>query len=351
MHSLHILLFLAAGFAAHLSETGQTNSSSAAQPSINQEALAAYSAGTAAATNNDLKTAEAQFAKFVGLEPQIEEGHSALGAVLMRLGKLPQAITELEKARELKPGDISAHINLALAYEQTGANKKALVLFREVEAEVRQKPAADSSHGLPSYVLEAYARSLAATGQLPAATSKMKAAVAESSQNAELHDALGTLYAQQRRWSAAASEFKEAVRLQPRFAAAHLHLGAALAAQQQVLAAIQELNLASAQAPESAVAATELGKAYVANNEDDEAVAEFQRAIRLDSAYMDAKYQLAELLQRTGNNPDAVPLLRQVVAAEPDNAEAGASLGLALLLAGNAKDAIPLLKRKLEQRP
>ena len=76
-------LITSSGFAS------QTASSSASQAGINEEAQAAYRAGTAAAANNDFKTAEAQFEKVVRLVPQIEEGHSALGAVLMRLGKFP----------------------------------------------------------------------------------------------------------------------------------------------------------------------------------------------------------------------------------------------------------------------
>ena len=259
-------LITSSGFAA------QTASSSASQAGINEEAQAAYRAGTAAAANNDFNAAEAQFEKVVRLVPQIEEGHSALGAVLMRLGKLPEAIKELEKAHQLKPGDPSVQTNLALAYEQTGANQKALVLFRDIEVAQQRKPGSNSASVLPSYVLAAYARSLAATGQLPAATAKMKAAVAESPQSADLHDALGSLYAQQRSWPLAVSEFQKVIQLNPKSPSAHLHLGAGLLAQQQAPAAIQELSVAVQLSPENPLAATELGKAYAANTEDDKAI-------------------------------------------------------------------------------
>ena len=350
-HSFCILLGLLLGLTPWTGSEAQTASSSASQAGINEEAQAAYRAGTAATANNDFKTAEVQFEKVVRLVPQIEEGHSALGAVLMRLGKLPEAIKELEKAHELKPGDASVQTNLALAYEQTGANKKAIVLFKSIDDAVQRKSASGSTTALPSYVLAAYARSLAATGQLPEATAKMKAAVAASPQSAELHDSLGSLHAQQRNWSSAVNEFQKAIQLNPQLAAAHLHLGVALAAEQQRPEAIAELAVASRLSPESTIVATELGKAYAANNEDDKAIVEFQRAISLDSTYTEAKYQLARALQRTGHDLDAIPLLRQAVQAEPKNAEAGASLGLALLLEGNAKDAIPFLERGLKQRP
>ncbi|MGC2526563.1 MAG: tetratricopeptide repeat protein, partial [Candidatus Acidiferrum sp.] len=226
-YSARILFVLLLGLGGNPGSGAQSTSSLGAQPTINEEVRAAYSAGTAAAAKNDFKTAEMEFEKVVRLAPQIEEGHGALGTILMRLGKFPQAIKELEKAVELKPTDISPRINLGLAYEQVGANKKAIALFQGVEAEVQTKAGSEAASALPSYFLEAYARSLAATGQINAATAKMKAAVAATPQNAELHDALGSLDAQQQSWPSAVSEFREAIRLKPQFAAAHLHLGVA----------------------------------------------------------------------------------------------------------------------------
>ncbi|MFY9644204.1 MAG: tetratricopeptide repeat protein, partial [Terriglobales bacterium] len=179
----------------------QPPAASPPQADVNHAAQAAYQAGNTAIKNNDWKTAEAQFEKVVHLVPQIEEGHSSLGAVLIRLGKFPQAIKELEKAVALKPADIAAQTNLALAYEQTGAYKKAVATFAKLEADSRRKSPSNPLPALPTSLLEPYARALAATGQLPDAISKMKAAVAAEPQNAELHDSLGTLQAQQQNWT------------------------------------------------------------------------------------------------------------------------------------------------------
>src|SRR5271167_369307 len=129
-HSLRTLLILILALVPRLSHATQSAASSGSQADINKEAQGAYQAGTAAAANNDLQTAEAQFEIVVRLVPQIEEGHTALGTVLLRLGKLPQAIKELEQALTLKPGDESARTYLALAYEQTGAYRKAIPLFK-----------------------------------------------------------------------------------------------------------------------------------------------------------------------------------------------------------------------------
>ena len=130
--SLRILLVLIFGSHNWTNCAALSASSSTSQADINNEVQAAYQAGAAAAANNDFKTAEAQFEKVVRLAPQIEEGHSALGAALAHLGKFQQAIKELETALKLKPGDLAAQTNLALAYEQTGANQRAIVLFKNL---------------------------------------------------------------------------------------------------------------------------------------------------------------------------------------------------------------------------
>jgi len=90
-----------------------------------QQADADYRAGVAALNRNDLKTAQEKFAAVVRLEPGIELGHSALGAVLVREGEWAAGIGELEKALAIKPADDAAQLNLAIAYAQTGASAKA----------------------------------------------------------------------------------------------------------------------------------------------------------------------------------------------------------------------------------
>src|ERR1700684_341461 len=175
------LIFLTLASVPSPASAVQNPSSSGSSGNINDQVQAAYRAGASAVANNDFKTAEVLFETVVRLMPQIEEGHSALGAVLISLGKLPAAIQELEKAVALKPNDTSAKANLALAYQQTGADQKAIVLFKEVEVEERQE--SDSSHALPASIPVAYARALAATGQVPAAITEMKIAVAKSPQS------------------------------------------------------------------------------------------------------------------------------------------------------------------------
>ena len=310
-----------------------------------RQADAEYRAGVSALSRSDLNTALADFEKVVHLAPQAEQGHSALGAVLVRLGRTREGIRELEKALAIQPSDGSAQMNLALAYEQSGEGAKALPFFEKVEAAARAE-----KRVLPAYVLASYARALASTQQFPAAVTRMKEAIASDPQNAELHDELGSLYAQHQDWPDAAQAFRAAIQLNPDFAIAHLHLGIALQSAGQS-GALDELTKASQFAPQNAVIALQLGQALAKASQDQKAIPVLRHALELDPGLTAAAYQLALALQRTNALEDAIPLLQEASAADPKNAEILTNLGMALCQAQQAKDAVPILQRAVTLTP
>src|SRR5438552_10039522 len=66
------------------------------------QADAAFHAGSAAREAGDLELARAKFAEVIRLEPQIAEGHEALGAVLAELGRASEGLAQFEAAARLK---------------------------------------------------------------------------------------------------------------------------------------------------------------------------------------------------------------------------------------------------------
>ena len=132
-----------------------------------KQADTAYREGLAALNQNDLQTAQSKFEDVVRLAPSLEQGHSALGAVLVREGRLEPGIRELQKALALQPGDGSAELNLALAYSQAGAKTKAAALFERAEAAANAQ-----KHPLPAGVLKEYAQALLAIGKPAAAAAR-----------------------------------------------------------------------------------------------------------------------------------------------------------------------------------
>jgi protein O-GlcNAc transferase len=301
---------------------------------------AAFHSGYEAEKGGDLSRARAQFEKVVRLAPQIAEGHSALGAVLVQQGENGKAIPELKRALELKPGDRSAEINLAMAYEQSGEHAKSLSLFRALDR-----------NPLPENAAILYIRALAATHQIEHARERAESALAANPESPVLHDTLGSLEAQRQNWNVAVPQFREAIRLDGKSAEAYLHLGLALRMQQQSAEGLQALAAAAELAPQSALTHLELGKALLANGDDPRAVSVLQEALRLDPSSREARYQLGLALQAAGEEQRAIPLFQEVVAGDPHNAQALTNLALALVQLGKAKEAVPLYLRALKENP
>ncbi len=313
-------------------------------PSLRQ-AEAAYREGVTALNRNDLKGAQSKFETVVHLAPSAEQGHSALGAVLVREGQWTAGTRELEKALAIKPTDSAAQMNLAMVYSETGAAAKAVPLFARLKAE-----AAASQHPLSATVLAAYARALSAIGQTNAAATEMRDAVAQDTANAELRDQLGNLYAQERDWHLAEQEFTTAIRLKDNFAKAHLHLGFVLFGEQKA-GAMDEWKKAYATAPDDPAVVLAVGAGLADAGDDPDAVPILEHAVELEPKSNAARYQLALVLQRVDRVPDAVKLLKQVVNAEPGNVDALTNLGVALTQAHQAIDGIPFLKRATTLNP
>ena len=304
-----------------------------------------YRSGVAALSSNDLNTALADFEKVVHLAPAIEQGHSALGTVYLQLGRTSEGIRELKKALALQPGDRSAMLNLALAYEQSGEAAEALPWFAKLEAASRV-----DKQALPLNVLVSYARALAAARQFPSAVARMKEAIARDSQNAEWQDELGSIYAQQQSWPEARQAFTAALQLNPDLATAHMHLGITLQAEQQP-GALDELAKAYQLAPQNPEVAMQLGQALASAGQDEQAIPLFEHALAVDPGLTAATYQLGLALQRTNKLQDALPLLQKAAAADPKDAEVLTNLGMALCQAQQAKNAVPILQRAVALTP
>ena len=310
-----------------------------------KQADTVYREGVAALNSGDVNTALTDFQKVVHLAPAAEQGHSALGAVLVRIGRTNEGIQELEKALSIQPSDSIAQTNLAMAYEQSGRAAKALLWFARLEAGARTQ-----GRKLPPVILAAYARALAAERQFPSAASHMKLAIAADPKNAEWHDELGSIYARQQDWPNARDAFAAALGLNPDLATAHMHLGMVLKAQGQP-GVIEELAKADQLTPENPVIALQYGEELAGAGHDDQAIPLFQHALELSPTNAVAAYQLGLALQRSNRVSEAIPLFQKAAAAEPDNAEIMTNLGMALCQAQQAKDAVPILQHAVALTP
>lgn len=311
-----------------------------------QTADAAFRAGYSAMAAGELGKADAAFAKTVRLTPKVAAGHSAYGAVLLAEGKSVAAVSELELAHRLDAKDAAATENLAAAYTAQGRYAEAVAAFRALGLEANLAP--DRTI--------AFASALARTGDLQEATERLRAASLGQPEVAILHDALGTVLAQQAQYEEAQREFERAVALEGarpgvEAGSAHGHLGALYMVRGNAPRAMVELQMASRLDPANAGYLTQLGRAQTATREDEAAVATLRRAHEIAPRDPMAAYELAVALQNAGRSEEALPLFADAVKMNPKGGAALTNYALALVQTGDAARAILLYVRALAVEP
>lgn len=300
-----------------------------------EQADAAFKAGYAAMQAGKLEEARTDFARAVKFAPQVPEAHLALGAILEQLGQHAKAIPELQKALDLKPGDASTEMDLAQAHE--AAAREAAGKGNPVEAE---------SHLLKAIPL---AQAVAGAEGLDAAAAAQRKAIL-----AGMQDELGSVLAQEKRWTEAETAFREAIRLRPEGASSagpHMHLGVVLIEEKSFVAALDELRTAEVAAPDNGMVQYQLGRGLAAAGQDEGAIPHLEKAVQLSPELPGGWLALAMSQQRLGKEAESIPLFERAVAQQPKNAEALTNLGLALTQTGKAKEALPYLQRALAETP
>jgi len=294
----------------------------ASGPAALKQANTAFRTGYAAMQAGHLDQARVDFARVVRLAPQLPEGHMALGAILVEMGKPGAAIAELNKALKLRPGDPTIQQNLAKAHE-------------------------------------ALAQTMVATN-LNGAIAEMQQAVAFDSGQASLEDELGSLLARARLWPQAGATFRLALAASApdaNTAGIHMHLGVVLGAEENLPEAESELMLAAQQAPDNALIQYQLGSLLAREGRDDQAVPHLEAAVKPESltpsqaAPLGADLALAMSYQRLGRQAEAIPYFQKAVATDPKDPSSLNNLGLALTETGKAKEAVPYFQRALAANP
>lgn len=308
-----------------------------------QKASAAFRAGIAAQQAGQLEAARAQFARAVQLQPNIAEGHEALGAVLLELGNAAAAVPVLETAERLKPDDPGIESDLALACAQAQLPAKAIPHFEQAEKL--------SAQPFDAAFYDAYARALAATGKRDEAIAQFQAEEKLTGPRAETEDAIGTLQAQAGRWDEARTAFDGALQVDSYYMPARLHLAAVLIQQHNLPGALDVLQPAVDADPPSAPALATYGHALALAGQDEAAAPVLQKALRLDPALPDATVDLAMVLQRLGKQQEAIPWFEKALQTQPNNANILSNLALAMTLTGKAKDALPYFDRAVALDP
>ena len=212
-------------------------------PDAIRQADAAFHEGYAARQNGNLELARTKFAQVVRLQPNIAEGHEALGAVLVETGRPLDGAHEFEVAAKIKPSDVGIEMNLALAYFQAGRPNKAIPHF-ESAVSLSQQP---GQAALDASFYDAYGHALASAGKPDQAALQFVAEEAITGPRSDLEDGIGTLEAQQGNWPEAQQRFEHAISLDELESSAHAFTSACFfVAQKRVVDAVNTLSTAAA---------------------------------------------------------------------------------------------------------
>jgi superkiller protein 3 len=147
--------------------------------------------------------------------PHLEKAHDvdALGIALLEAGRLPDAVTVLQKALAQNPNDPDL-----LYYYGRASGLLSKQVFDELEARF---PDSARAHQM-------MAQDYAALRDVPSAEREFLEALRLRPQTAGLHLEFGELYARAQQWDKAAEQFQQETEIQPGSPEAYYRLGEAL---------------------------------------------------------------------------------------------------------------------------
>ncbi len=211
---------------------------------------ARFDLGQLEARHQDYAAAEAEFRRLLAGNPKDAGAHAGLGAVLAATQRDEEAKREFEAALADDPGNFDALYNLA-----------------NMEA---------------------------AGGDLSGAAELLQRAL-QQKDDADAHQLLGAVYAQQGKIAAALPEFVAFQRLRPKEAAPHLALAKVYEAMGEMPNAIREQKAALAIDPGNPGDWNDLGVLHIHAGDKAAARTDFERALKLDPGNEAAKRNLALL--------------------------------------------------------
>ena len=232
------------------------------------------------------------FRKTIELNPNYADGHSNLGAMLVRQGKLAEAAASFKRTLQIKPDYAEAYNNLGNILKGQGKLDEAL---------------------------ESYKRALEIKPNYPVA-----------------YNNLGNALKDQGKLDEAVASCKRALEIKPDFAEAYINLGNALKEQGKLDEAVASYKQALEIKPDYPVAYNNLGTVLTKQGKLDEAVASCKRALEIKPDYAVAEAQmrhqqqhmcdftlytgLKEVAQRLDTSDEAIPPFIQL--SWQDNAAA-----------------------------
>ncbi len=250
------------------------------------------------------------FNLFVSYERSADFHHN-LGSILYDKGHVDEAITQFQKALEIRPNDVEAHNGLGSALLQKGQKDEAIAQFQKA---LELQP----NNAMPHYNL---GLALRRKGQVDEAIIQFKRAVELQTKYPDAHNNLGVVLLQKGQVDEAITQFQKALELKPDSTMAYDNLGIAFLERGEVDEAIAHLQKALELQPANAGAHNNLGLALLQKGRVGEAITHCQKALELRPNYPEACYNLGNALVQKSQMREAITCFQKALALQPNDSE------------------------------
>ena len=254
-------------------------------------------------------------------------------------GRLLQAEAVYRQILQIAPNNPDALHLLGLIFHQAGKFETAVDLISRA---ISVKPSGPMYYNLGV--------SLQAQGNLDAAISNYRQALAIKPRDAKALANLGAALKIQGQLDAATESFRRALAVNPGDAGAHNNLGVVLQEQGNFDAAINSYRKAILLSPGNPEVHNNLGNALRDKEELDTAIACFRQAIALKPDYAEAHNNLGNALQDQGQLDAAIASFHTALALKPDYLVVPWNISLASLMKGHLKEGWSMHDWRLQQK-
>ena len=279
--------------------------------------------------------------KAVELSPGNPDVYTNLGNNLLNLCRLEEAAACFLHALQIKPDYAQALNDLGITYQRMHRLEEAEASFVRALQLEPDYVAAHSNLGV----------TLKALGRLNEAETSYRRALQIKPDYADVHCNLGNLLKESDRLVEAEASYLQSLQIKPDYAEAHYNLGVTL----KELGRLNEAEASYRQAlhfkPDFAEAYSNLGAILMESGRLNESETSYRMALQVKPDCAEVHSNLGNVLRDLGQLDAAVASYRQALEINPDYAEALYNLCNALLDIGQLDEAVASYRRVLEIRP
>ena len=266
---------------------------------------------------------------------------AGLGATLLALGRLDEALAACEAAAAVVPNSAEANFNLAGAYIAARRPADALACY---ERTLAANPSQVEAH----YGMGMALGLLARPDEAAAAYEK---ALAIDPDFAEAALALGRTLQKLGRHEEAARRFAQALDVDPDYTEARFGLATSLLALERNVEAVAAFDQVLASAPDHTAAHRGRARTLAALGRHEEALENLSRAAELLPSDARVALELARGFNALGRTDEAIAACERAVALDPESATAHADLGALLVISGRIAEAEAAYRKAIALEP